>query len=247
MQGGSLLNKVKELKRDFSEKEIMDIMAQICSAIEVLHSKGIAHRNINLVNILCTSETRNFTVKLADFGSAIKDSSKLNSEYNFPFDIWSLGVVMFFLCFGNLPFTNSNDSYFINDKKTTICSAKLDLNFKSWSNLSEDAKNLILRMLEADPAKRPNISEVLSHEWFRNKSSEKTLNSKEYLKDLSLSHFKKKLEEQLIVMMRNFHSENCFQLDLDKKDLCQERKLRLSPITEQSEEELSIYDNLIQN
>lgn len=262
MQGGSLWNKVKEFNGNFSEKDIMSIMVQICSAVEVLHSKGIAHRDIKLDNILCTSETSNFTVKLADFGFAKREylgleSSKFtapyvapevltNSIYNISCDIWSLGVVMFVLCCGHLPFTSSNDGKLTNGMRERIISRKLDLNFEKWSDLTEDAKNLILAMLEIDPAKRINITQVLSHKWFRNKVSERPLNSIKCLKNVSLSHFKKELEEKFVIM-RNIHSESFHQLNLNENDLYRKRMLRLSSIKEICEDDSCIYDNLIQN
>ncbi|RNA34354.1 MAP kinase-activated kinase 2 isoform X1 [Brachionus plicatilis] len=141
MEGGSLWDKIKNDDKNFSEKDIVNIMRQICAAVNVLHSKGIAHRDIKLENILCSGQ--NLIVKLAEFNFAKQEklglkSSKFTAPYVAPevlcepsysisCDIWSLGVLMFILCCGYLPFSSSTESDFSKGMIERIISEDLDL------------------------------------------------------------------------------------------------------------------------
>ena len=81
--------------------------------------------------------------------------------YNgFGVDIWSLGVCLYAMIFGTVPFKANNMSELhslIKKAKFTIKDDKVDI--------SEDAKSLIRVLLEADPTKRPTINDVLNHPW----------------------------------------------------------------------------------
>lgn len=98
-------------------------MAQLFSAISYCHNSGFIHRDIKLQNILCTSKVLSeANVKICDFGFAtslkkgcfatkvcgtpayVSPEVVRGEPYSFPFDIWSLGVVMFTLLTGEYPF-----------------------------------------------------------------------------------------------------------------------------------------------
>lgn len=106
------------LREDIIKKLIYDI----AGAVRLIHSKNIVHRDIKLANILLT---RDFTVKLSDFGFAKFSNSEMlmetycgtpmnmapeilfRQQYTFKCDIWSLGVVVYQLVYGKLPFIPS--------------------------------------------------------------------------------------------------------------------------------------------
>lgn len=135
------------------------------------------HRDIKLDNILFDEKGK---VKICDFGVSkhLGDLSEVMTEqcgtpayiapeilkdkgYNgFGVDIWSLGVCLYAMIFGTVPFKANNMSELhslIKKAKFTIKDDKVDI--------SEDAKSLIRVLLEADPTKRPTINDVLNHPW----------------------------------------------------------------------------------
>lgn len=101
-------------------------MTQLAHTLEYLHSRGIAHRDVKLENILIDKKT--LGIKLIDFGFAIKATgpsarSSLigtpsylppemisSKEYDpFKADVWALGILFYFLCVGYFPFRSVDD------------------------------------------------------------------------------------------------------------------------------------------
>jgi len=130
VEGVTLKKKIMELKR-FPLKDAIKIINQICDALDYAHKKNIIHRDIKPNNIMLTKEN---TVKILDFGLAkiLEDVISLQTRsMGTPFyvspeqiigdqnvlpidhraDIYSLGVTMFELITGTLPFTKGDVSY----------------------------------------------------------------------------------------------------------------------------------------
>ena len=117
--GGNLSNKIEErvkLKKPFDENILSEIIRQISSAIKYLHDKNICHRDIKPDNICFTNlgSMENNTAKLIDFGlgKMMMEKQKiysvvgsplyvapevLNKNYTKKYDVWILGVIIFFL------------------------------------------------------------------------------------------------------------------------------------------------------
>jgi len=81
VSGGQLLDHIQK-KKYLTEKEAASVMSDVTSALQFLHSKGIAHRDLKPENVLCLHQDQLTPVKLCDFdlGSGIKFSSAGGSD-----------------------------------------------------------------------------------------------------------------------------------------------------------------------
>ena len=174
-EGGELFNYIVKNKR-LSEKESSYFFYQIINGIEYIHSKGIAHRDLKPENLLIG---KNKILKIIDFGlSNFYDGTKRlqtpcgspcyaspemvkGKEYDgFNIDIWAIGVILFAMLCGYLPFEddeNDNDILF-----RQIIKNKID--FPSF--LSELSLDILKKILVSDPLKRITIDEIKKHEFY---------------------------------------------------------------------------------
>ena len=216
VSGQELFDKLVKVNH-FSEQQTAIIMFQIFSSIKLCHDNGIIHRDIKAENIIIQDDS-NLYVKLIDFGSCeILTNTKLTStykvgspsyiapeilngeEYDYSCDIWSLGVLMFYLLSGKKPFTGNTEEEIYKAIKTK------DLKFKDkiWDSISNEAKNLIKSMLVKNKKMRININQALHSDWLINLSSKA---------DGSKLHNEKLLKEKIIPNIIKFKNINQIQL-----------------------------------
>lgn len=155
------------------EREACRIFAQIVVAIRYLHTKcRIAHRDIKLDNILVDSHNN---IRLSDFGlSRAFSSDKLfetlcgslcyaapeimsGRKYDFSADIWALGVCLYALVTGKMPF------YDMNITKLGMKIVYTEPDFPS--DLSDNLSDLLSKLLAKDPKDRLTIEEIYQHPW----------------------------------------------------------------------------------
>lgn len=156
-------------------------MTQMLDVLKYMHQLGVVHRDIKLENIL-VDDQQNF--KLADFGFAtFKNVTKLNDyvgtkTYMAPeikeckeydgrqVDVFALGVVLFVIVQGTFPFQEAVDDDYYYD---LLKRGKLEKYFKSTrtENLSDEFKDLVVKMFSHDPTKRPTIKEIIEHPWMQ--------------------------------------------------------------------------------
>jgi serine/threonine protein kinase len=169
---GTLLDLV--LSRGFlHEFEARDIFCQLASAISYLHeSKRVVHADLKLENIVIGSHR---IVKVVDFGSAFqfehpRPSRSASLAYASPevfcgcqrttaSDIWSLGVVLYAVLTGEMPFGGEEDE--------DIAREVMQSEPAYPEELSEDALHLLRGMLTKDPQQRMDIPAVRTHPWLR--------------------------------------------------------------------------------
>lgn len=176
--GGELYEQIVE-KGSFTEDDAAAVLYQVLSATAYLHENGIAHRDLKPENILLSTQGKN-TVKIADFGlskdfvgdsvmstccgspSYVAPEILEQGEYSNACDIWSIGVILYVLLSGYLPFYgNTQEELF--DK---ILTASFSFNNKCWNDISDQAKDLVSKMLTLAPEDRPPAEECLKHPWF---------------------------------------------------------------------------------
>ena len=180
-ENGNLFFFVRQ-KKNFKKITKKKIFYEVCKAIEYMHSKGIIHRDLKPENILIN---KNYKIKLCDFGWSAKlnKSRKTfcgtyeymapeifsNSQYNQKVDIWSLGILLYELYHGYSPYRGKD----IFDIYKNILHNKIEFR----NNLDPIIKNLILNLLKQKKEKRPNVNEILKHQYFYNFVSKKQTSS----------------------------------------------------------------------
>ena len=178
LSGGELFQHLRKF-RTFDEEKVRFYGAQIALALEYLHSKGIVYRDLKPENILMDDQGY---LKLADFGMAkkLKGDEKAMSfcgtpEYLAPeiitmeghdkmADWWSFGILLFEMLCGLPPFYVENlDKMYELIKNSSV-------KFPRRITLSEEAKDVIRKLLEKNPKKRlgsqSGIEEIKSHPFF---------------------------------------------------------------------------------
>lgn len=159
--------------RFLTEEIALEFFRQIVLALEYLHKLGICHRDLKPENVLLDSCTQ---VKLADFGFARWVSSDLTEtscgspHYAAPeiirgqpydgkiADIWSLGVILYALLAGYLPFDDPSIRNLLNKVKRGVF---------QMPPFAADIQDIIRRMLTVDVTKRITIDEIKAHPAFR--------------------------------------------------------------------------------
>jgi serine/threonine protein kinase len=158
----------------FPEGRARALFRQIAEAVRFIHDKDIAHRDLKPANILLDAQ---FTPKLADFGlCSLSKSNKLlktpcgsplfappeiimNQSYDGKTaDIWSLGIVLYTMVTGTLPWTSDNQIAVYRQ----IRSADIEIP----AHFSPALQDLLAIMLQRDPRNRPSIADVLESSWF---------------------------------------------------------------------------------
>ncbi|EAW10360.1 protein kinase IKS1 [Aspergillus clavatus NRRL 1] len=178
--------------RKLNFEEIYSFFKDITSGLRYLHVNGYIHRDLKPNNCLLHETSDGLRVLVSDFGEVqAQDSARLSTgatgtlsycapevlrrEYtggpfgNFTFksDIFSLGMILHFLCFAELPYSNAD---LINEEKEDLDQLREEIT--QWTGF-DDARRLrpdlpeklytfLKRLLSVDPDRRPSADEVLS-------------------------------------------------------------------------------------
>ncbi|EHB14846.1 MAP kinase-activated protein kinase 3 [Heterocephalus glaber] len=183
MEGGELFSRIQERgDQAFTEREAAGIMRDIGTAIQFLHSQNIAHRDVKPENLLYTSKEKDAVLKLTDFGFAKETTQNAlqtpcytpyyvapevlgPEKYDKSCDMWSLGVIMYILLCGFPPFYSNTGQAISPGMKRRIRLGQYGFPNPEWSEVSEDAKQLIRLLLKTDPTERLTITQFMNHPW----------------------------------------------------------------------------------
>ena len=225
--GGELFNKIVEVKY-FTESTACFIMRQLLSAVAYCHDKGVIHRDLKPENILIeNSEEKDkeyFHIKIIDFGTCeILKKKKLTEQigtsfyiapevlkngYNEKCDLWSCGVILYILLCGSPPFYGKNEKEIFQK----ILDGNVNFKHKIWNKMSDDAKNLVIKLLQVDPSQRLSASEALEDEWFKKNININKINETQsqnnfniFIKNISEFCAEQKLQQAtLAFLVHNF-------------------------------------------
>ncbi|KAJ5960920.1 uncharacterized protein N7479_008070 [Penicillium vulpinum] len=177
--GGELFDRICEYGK-FTEKDASQTIRQVLDAVNYLHKRNIVHRDLKPENLLYLTRSADSQLVLADFGIAkmLHDPSEvltsmagsfgyaapevmLKQGHGKAVDMWSLGVITYTLLCGYSPFRSENLTDLIEECRT----GRIIFHERYWRDVSQDAKDFILTLLNADPSKRVTSEEALKHEW----------------------------------------------------------------------------------
>ena len=237
-EGGELFNYIVKKKR-LSEEEASYFFFQLINGIEYIHSKGIAHRDLKPENLLLS---KNKILKIIDFGlSNFYDGTKRlqtpcgspcyaspemvkGKRYDgFNIDIWAIGVILFAMLCGYLPFEDDeNDTDVLFNE---IIRNKIDYPYF----LSKLSLDILQKILVSDPLQRITIDEIKNHPFylkgekiFRNKFEEKQ-NDEEVQTNKNEKKEKKEKEKSKEKEVKDEKKETKTE-DNSKKEIKQENK-----------------------
>ncbi|XP_066552538.1 serine/threonine-protein kinase MARK1 isoform X4 [Amia ocellicauda] len=155
------------------EKEARAKFRQIVSAVQYCHQKRIVHRDLKAENLLLDAD---MNIKIADFGfsNEFTIGNKLDTfcgsppyaapelfqgkKYDGPeVDVWSLGVILYTLVSGSLPFDGQN----LKELRERVLRGKYRIPFY----MSTDCENLLKKLLVLNPVKRGSLEQIMKDRW----------------------------------------------------------------------------------
>ena len=234
------------LKKKLNEEAACFYFKQILSGVEYLHKLKIAHRDIKSENIIIEQSTN--LIKIIDFGLSNeygnKDGELLRSSCGSPLyappemlkgelykgatvDIWSMGVVLYSMICGSLPFQGEDNSKLF--KK--IIQGKYTIPM----HVSKQARDLLYSMMNINPRKRININQIKRHSWIRlysNMDKNLGMNNNNYDLGLNLDKYVIPIDEDVIEEMNEKYKLNKIKI---RKDI----------LLNKSNENTTLYDLIL--
>ena len=183
IEGSTLGIFLKEKNFNLTEYQVANIIYQIANGVNYLHKFGIVHRDLKPNNIMVKYNSiniENITIKIMDFGFSkiVSKQEKLmeglgtlyyaapeliqNSPYNIEIDIWSIGVIIYYMFTGCYPFYAKEED----EIEEKILEENVEFKDGEWKNISDKAQDLISKCLEKNPEERITIDEFIKHPWF---------------------------------------------------------------------------------
>eukprot|EP01114_Cavostelium_apophysatum_P023964 TRINITY_DN9210_c0_g1_i1.p1 TRINITY_DN9210_c0_g1~~TRINITY_DN9210_c0_g1_i1.p1 ORF type:complete len:325 (-),score=51.74 TRINITY_DN9210_c0_g1_i1:116-1054(-) len=177
VDGGELFDQIIQ-KGSFSEKDAVVVLAQLLDAVHYLHENHIIHRDLKPENLLLKKGDK-LHVMLSDFGLSriLGDESMASTScgtpyytapeilqghgYNKHVDMWSIGVITYFMLAGYPPFLGEN----LPDVINSIIHCRFSFPSPHFDQVSASAKDFISKLLVLEPWKRMDTEGGLKHPW----------------------------------------------------------------------------------
>ncbi|KAL3858100.1 hypothetical protein ACJMK2_012711 [Sinanodonta woodiana] len=197
VEGGELFDKVVELGL-YDEPTAKLLFYQMVLAVKYLHDKGITHRDLKPENILLNTDSKETLIKVTDFGlSKFVDAGSImktfcgtptylapeilktagTGSYTKAIDCWSLGVILYICLVGYPPFTDERKDL---ELPKQILGGHYTFPKQYWKDISDDAIDLVKKLLTVDPEKRITLSAALNHPWLKDDDMKSKANALMY-------------------------------------------------------------------
>ncbi|KAL5003975.1 hypothetical protein ScPMuIL_017431 [Solemya velum] len=157
----------------YSEKDAAKAVRDMLVAVKYLHENGVVHRDMKPENLLYENPSSDSKLKVADFGLSkiIEHEVQMNTvcgtpgycapevlsgkKYGPACDLWSVGVI----------------TYILKRDVQKILKANYQFDSPYWDPISENAKDLVRRLLTLDDRKRSTAEQALQHPWVKGKAA----------------------------------------------------------------------------
>lgn len=181
MDGGSLFEWLETRKFRITEKVAKGLVTDIARGLSFLHENGVVHRDVKLENVLLSQDGDQVTAKLIDYGlSCFLGPGQSSNEpvgtlkyaapeviarqhYQCKVDCWGLGVIMFILLKGTVPFFGKNDQ----EVALQVLKKKLLIEGEEWAHVSTRGRQLLGTLLDRNPERRPELRDLLADQWLQ--------------------------------------------------------------------------------
>ncbi|XP_042483070.1 calcium-dependent protein kinase 17-like [Macadamia integrifolia] len=177
--GGELFDRIIA-KGHYTERAAASLLRTIVQIVHNCHSMGVVHRDLKPENFLLLNKDEDSPLKATDFGLSVffkegevfKDivgsayyiaPEVLKRKYGPEVDIWSIGVMLYILLSGVPPFWAESENGIFN----AILRGHVDFTSDPWPSISSGAKDLVRKMLHAEPKQRLTAFQVLNHPWIK--------------------------------------------------------------------------------
>jgi len=181
LHGKDLFSSVTE-RGSYCEEDAREVMTQLLDAVAYLSTRGIAHRDLKLQNIMLVTEGDHVTIKLIDFGLSgqltnekvhftttcgtphfsAPEVLRKNARYGTSCDVWSCGVVLYVLLAGEVPFQAKNVTDLIMAIREGPVSFK---DSPAMELITPAAQGMIRMLMERDALERVTAKVAIQHEW----------------------------------------------------------------------------------
>ncbi|KAJ6380950.1 hypothetical protein OIU77_029781 [Salix suchowensis] len=179
-EGGELFDRIVARGR-YTERAAAAVTKTIVEVVQICHEHGVMHRDLKPENFLFGNKKENAPLKAIDFGLSVffKPGERfteivgspyymapevLKRNYGQEIDVWSAGVVLYILLCGVPPFWAETEQ----GVAQAIIRSVIDFKRDPWPRVSDNAKDLVRKMLDPDPKCRPTAQQVLDHPWLQN-------------------------------------------------------------------------------
>lgn len=222
--GGELFEDIVA-REYYSEVDASHCIRQVLDALKHCHQTGIIHRDLKPENLLLASKEKGAVVKLADFGLAVEvatDEPKwfgfagtpgylapelLRKEpYGKPVDLWATGVILYILLVGYPPFWDDDQ----NRLYEQIKAGNYEFPSPEWDTVTNEAKDLIRKLLKNNQMERITATDALRHPWIsQSERIASHIHRQQTVDAMKAWNARRKLKGAIITMIasRNFSSK----------------------------------------
>ncbi|XP_023166336.1 peripheral plasma membrane protein CASK isoform X2 [Drosophila hydei] len=215
----------------YSEAVACHYMRQILEALRYCHENDILHRDVRPACALLATVDNSAPVKLGGFGSAIqlpgtRETIETHGRVGCPHymapevvtrrlygkgcDVWGAGVMLHVLLSGRLPFLGSGVRL-----QQSIARGRLSFEAPEWKSISANAKDLVMKMLAANPHHRLSITEVLEHPWIRDRDKLQRTHLAETVEELKRYNARRKLKGAVQAIAGGTNMDPLYATDAD--------------------------------